>query len=77
MGVQHSCDDGNRNDGDGCSATCEVEIGYECRVAGEACVEKKNPEFDIVSVSDSLIITVNFTETVIDLHGGNRTYLTF
>ena len=25
------CDDGNNNDGDGCSRNCEVEIGYICR----------------------------------------------
>ena len=24
------CDDGNTDPGDGCSATCEIEVGYEC-----------------------------------------------
>ena len=24
------CDDGNTNDGDGCSSTCKLESGYEC-----------------------------------------------
>ena len=29
MGVL-SCDDGNKNSGDGCSSTCTVEIGWTC-----------------------------------------------
>ncbi len=24
------CDDGNRDDGDGCNSTCEIELGWEC-----------------------------------------------
>lgn len=24
------CDDGNNNDGDGCSSTCQIESGYTC-----------------------------------------------
>jgi cysteine-rich repeat protein len=31
MGI---CDDGNTNDGDGCSGTCEPECGYNCTVTG-------------------------------------------
>src|SRR3954464_7413193 len=34
-----ACDDGNSNDGDGCSATCAVlENGFACPVPGQACV---------------------------------------
>src|SRR6476469_2541908 len=34
-----ACDDGNSNDGDGCSATCaEIENGFACPVPGRACV---------------------------------------
>ncbi|HKO92158.1 MAG TPA: DUF4215 domain-containing protein [Polyangiaceae bacterium] len=25
-----ACDDGNTNDGDGCSATCQIEAGFDC-----------------------------------------------
>jgi cysteine-rich repeat protein len=35
-GIQHSgeeCDDGNGEDGDGCSATCEIEVGAGCTEA--------------------------------------------
>ena len=24
------CDDGNQNDGDGCSAECSIEVGWTC-----------------------------------------------
>ncbi len=32
------CDDGNLTPGDGCSETCTVEEGFQCRMAGQACV---------------------------------------
>jgi cysteine-rich repeat protein len=31
------CDDGNRSDGDGCSARCELEAGFSCATPGAAC----------------------------------------
>jgi len=36
QGVE-SCDDGNNVGGDGCSASCQVEGGYDCATAGAAC----------------------------------------
>ncbi|NNF62543.1 MAG: hypothetical protein HKN06_14625, partial [Gammaproteobacteria bacterium] len=33
------CDDGNDVGGDGCSATCQVEVGYECTVPTERRLE--------------------------------------
>ncbi len=37
---KESCDDGNTDDGDGCSADCrDVEIGYICTTPGELCVK--------------------------------------
>lgn len=32
-----ACDDGNTDDGDGCSAACEVENGFECMGEPSAC----------------------------------------
>jgi fibro-slime domain-containing protein len=32
-----SCDDGNSASGDGCSATCQIEKGWQCPTAGAAC----------------------------------------
>jgi fibro-slime domain-containing protein len=35
-----ACDDGNNEDGDGCSADCMmIELGYRCPAAGVLCVE--------------------------------------
>ena len=33
-----TCDDGNASAGDGCSATCQVEAGYECTGAPSVCI---------------------------------------
>jgi hypothetical protein len=33
------CDDGNESGGDGCSATCEIEGGYDCPTPGSPCDE--------------------------------------
>lgn len=32
-----TCDDGNAENGDGCSATCDVEVGFECAGDGNPC----------------------------------------
>ncbi|MFH0770314.1 MAG: CARDB domain-containing protein [Candidatus Peregrinibacteria bacterium] len=37
-----TCDDGDRDDGDGCSALCAVEIEWVCPVAGQSCVSNPN-----------------------------------
>ncbi len=37
------CDDGNKTDGDGCSAVCNIEPGYICETVGESC--KKDEEY--------------------------------
>lgn len=33
------CDDGNKVSGDGCSATCVAEVGYECSANPGPCVK--------------------------------------
>lgn len=33
------CDDGNLDEGDGCSENCTLEPGFACDVAGESCRE--------------------------------------
>jgi cysteine-rich repeat protein len=35
---EETCDDGNRNGGDGCSSVCRKEPYYDCPVVGELCV---------------------------------------
>jgi len=34
-----TCDDGNNSGGDGCSASCRKEPGYDCPTPGQACVK--------------------------------------
>ncbi|MBO4349834.1 MAG: DUF4886 domain-containing protein, partial [Proteobacteria bacterium] len=34
------CDDGNTDDGDGCTSDCHVEEGWECSQPGNPCTEK-------------------------------------
>lgn len=36
-----ACDDGNQVDGDGCTASCDVEEGYLCEVPGTPCREPR------------------------------------
>jgi fibro-slime domain-containing protein len=66
VAVSEACDDGNRDDGDGCSARCKVELGHDCkgdpsrctstqcgdgRVEGrEACDDKNLLPFDGCSI---------------------------
>lgn len=33
-----ACDDGNGAADDGCGPTCQIELGFECRAVGEACL---------------------------------------
>lgn len=36
--ILEQCDDGNENSGDGCTARCQVETGFECIEEGVPCV---------------------------------------
>ena len=38
IGAGEGCDDGNTDDGDGCSATCAIEAGWSCASEPSACV---------------------------------------
>jgi len=40
--AQEECDDGNDNDGDGCSAECRVELCARCTGAPSTCVHEPN-----------------------------------
>lgn len=35
--IGETCDDGNKEDGDGCSSGCKKQEGYVCDVPGEKC----------------------------------------
>ena len=38
-----SCDDGNKNNGDGCDLNCNIEAGFTCPTAGGTCAIAINP----------------------------------
>jgi hypothetical protein len=37
VSIAETCDDGNDDSGDGCSAECQIEAGYECVSPGNPC----------------------------------------
>ena len=41
--VVQGCDDGNNDDGDGCSSTCTVETDYECLNGDESTASQCRP----------------------------------
>jgi len=41
-GLGESCDDGNKKDGDGCSATCQIEAPYWACAFGSACIDVRD-----------------------------------
>lgn len=36
--ADEECDDGSNESGDGCGATCKIELGFECPTANEPCL---------------------------------------
>lgn len=40
---QYECDDGNNKDGDGCSANCKLEKGWDCHYDEKYCKLICNP----------------------------------
>jgi len=39
--TNEDCDDGNKNDNDGCSSTCAIEPGFSCDTPGMACTQNE------------------------------------
>ena len=62
----YECDDGNNIDGDGCSSTCKIEKGFECKREGNG----RDICRDIISPKALLLLTkntrmlINFDEIV-------------
>lgn len=53
---QERCDDGNTNDGDGCSSQCLVEPGFSCTIAGIPGVCWREPTYaDLRPTSDPIV----------------------
>ena len=60
---ENECDDSNLINGDGCSSTCKIETGYECK--GTFCWEIVNPTASVTSVSKDNVLTLTFNEVVV------------
>ena len=62
----HACDDGNTQDGDGCSQSCTIEFGFKCDNAEPSkCQENIAPLAEVVSVTSSNVVILQFSEEVI------------
>ncbi|CAI2376366.1 unnamed protein product [Moneuplotes crassus] len=59
---EYECDDGNLENLDGCSNSCEVEVGYKC--SGTTCYEIISPTAIVSRVSSENICTLTFSEPV-------------
>ena len=63
------CDDGNNNDGDGCSSICNVESGYRCTKEKERpdiCKDVLRPHAS-ANVKKGNQIVIMFNEPVLSL----------
>lgn len=64
------CDDGNFNDGDGCSSECKIEKGYICTRQGTAadiCRDVTPPEVSIKILKENRI-AISFNEPVSSIY---------
>src|SRR4029453_15718515 len=70
------CDDGNTDDGDGCSAVCTVEDGWECTDAqpGQPIDALQDPGFEITGLTDGTPNPFWAETSDIDLGGGQFFY---
>ena len=62
----YECDDGNNIDGDGCSSTCKIEDGFECKREGngrDICRDVISPKASLSFLKNTIMI-INFDEIV-------------
>ena len=75
LGLTSECDDHNTEHGDGCSATCTIEYGYECK-GGTQCREIIPPNLLLGSVVEPNVLYLEFEEDVF-LSSEGKQYLTY
>ena len=63
MNITHECDDGNNDDGDGCSGLCFLEYGYACS-DGKSCREVIPPTISSVSIRRPNVVVLDFEEEI-------------
>lgn len=62
------CDDGNLEDGDGCSSKCTVEYGWKCTIKypyyPSECIYTIPPTLRVVEVTEDNIVLVEFSDAI-------------
>lgn len=62
---QYACDDGNLEDGDGCSHLCQLETGWNCAQDGCMDVSRPLPVLRYMNLTDfGYLLLLGFNETV-------------
>jgi len=65
MGI-NPCDDGNNINGDGCSATCQIERGWNCsggsKITKDVCKDVVPHKMHIIRNKNNTLVTVLFSE---------------
>ena len=64
---QYECDDGNLNNGDGCSSKCKIEEGYKCTShtdKPDVCVDIKPPTATM-TIKAGNILVITFSESIL------------
>jgi len=62
----YECDDGNRNDGDGCDRNCKIEKGFVCKKNDELtdiCKDTVRPDAEMQILKGNTIV-LKFSERV-------------
>ena len=66
--ILEECDDGNTNNGDGCSSFCQIEVGYTCNDLVEVVGAPAEAEYFTSVCKEALVIV---TPTQLDITEGN------
>ena len=62
---KYECDDGNTENGDGCSSTCKIEPGWECTgKTPDICRDTVLPRYRIITFNQSRTIYIIFSKLV-------------
>ena len=72
--IDHECDDGNSEDGDGCTSECAVEYGFACP-GGKNCHEVISPTALVAEVREPNIVIMEFDEEVYTTSEGKPVHL--
>lgn len=69
LGATETCDDGNVNDGDGCSATCKIEAFFSCNGTPSMCTPLDTDNDGVPDKTDNCDTKPNPTQVDTDMDG--------